>query len=150
MIGLQDGSGQWLLDKFSNLFNIVSKKNYMGMLNNATGAEFDLSSPHWVNRHIRKGHGVLGTLYPEGGFYPGTPGVWEGDSPSFLYMVCAVKGISDLEKPHQESWGGKFIRPNPAKNHWFDDPSRTKAVSKWRPQVQEDFALQADWMISKK
>lgn len=147
MIGLQDGSGQWILDTFPSLFVIVSEKNYMGMFNNAPGADQQLSDLDWVNRNIRKGHGMLGALYPESGFYPETPGVWEGDSPSFLHLVSAVYGMNDPEKPHQEGWGGKFICPDKSKNHWFDDPAGTQAVSKWRRQVQEDFARRADWML---
>lgn len=147
LIGLQDGSGQWLLDTFPKMFVILSKGNYMGMFNNAPGAAQQLSDLNWVNRNIRKGHGLLGALYPESGFYPETPGVWEGDSPSFLYLVSAVRGLNNPEKPDQESWGGKFVRPDKSKNHWFDDPAGTQTVSKWRNQVQEDFSLRADWML---
>ena len=147
IIGLQDGSGQWLLDTFPELFIIMSAGNYMGMFNNAPCADITLSDLDWVNRNIRKGHGLLGVIYPESGFYPETPGVWEGDSPSFLYLVSAVKGINDPEKPDQESWGGKFIQPETTKNHWFDDPAGSQTVSKWRKQVQEDFAFRAKWML---
>ena len=147
LIGLQDGSGQWLLDTFPELFVIVSQKNYMGMFNNSPGAEIKLSDLDWINRNIRKGHGLLGAFYPESGFFPETPGVWEGDSPSFLYLVSAVRGLNDPEKPDQESWGGKFICPDKSKNHWFDDPTGTQTVSKWRTQVQGDFALRAKWML---
>lgn len=147
MIGLQDGSGQWMLDTFPELFIILSKGNYMGMFNNAPGADKGLSDLNWVNLHIRKGHGLLGAIYPESGFYPETPGVWEGDSPSFLYLVSAVRGVNNPENPEEESWGGQFIRPNAAKNHWFDAPIGVQGVTKWRKQVQEDFALRAEWML---
>lgn len=147
LIGLQDGSGQWLLDTFPDLFTIVSRKNYMGMFNTAPGADRTLSDLAWVNRYVRHGHGLLGTFYPESGFYPETPGVWEGDSPSFLYLASAAQGLNDPEKPDQESWGGQFVRPDPAKNHWFDAPAGTQAVSKWRGPVQEDFARRANWML---
>lgn len=147
MIGLQDGSGQWMLDTFPELFIIMSAGNYMGMFNNAPGADITLSNLDWINRNIRKGHGLLGIIYPESGFYPETPGVWEGDSPSFLYLVSAFKGINDSERPDQESWGGKFIQPEATKNHWFDDPAGSQTVSKWRKQVQEDFAFRANWML---
>ncbi len=147
MIGLQDGSGQWMLDTFPELFIIMSAGNYMGMFNNAPGADITLSDLDWINRNIRKGHGLLGIIYPESGFYPETPGVWEGDSPSFLYLVSAFKGINDSERPDQESWGGKFIQPEATKNHWFDDPAGSQTVSKWRKQVQEDFAFRANWML---
>ena len=147
LIGLQDGSGQWLLDTFPDLFTIVSKKNYMGMFNNAPGADLKLSNLDWVNRNIRKGHGMLGAFYPESGFYPETPGIWEGDSPSFLYLVSSVRKLNNPENPDQESWGGKFIRLDTSKNHWFDDPAGTQTVSKWRDEVQKDFATRANWML---
>ena len=54
------------------------------MFNNSPGADIKLSELDWENRNIRKGHGLLGSLYPESGFYPETPGVWEGDSLSLL------------------------------------------------------------------
>jgi hypothetical protein len=147
MIGFQDGSAKWLLDTFPNLFVIVSEKNYMGMFNNASGSNHSLSDLHWINKHIRKGHGLLGALYPESGFYPETPGVWEGDSPSFLYLASAVRGLNDPENPNQESWGGKFTQPDLTKNHWYDHPDGSITVSKWRSAVQDDFANRADWML---
>ncbi len=146
LIGLQDGSGQWLLDTFPDIFLILSKGNYMGMFNNAKGADIKLSDLNWINQNIRKAHGLLGAMYPESGFYPETPGVWEGDSPSFLHLVSAMRGLNNAEKPDQESWGGKFVRPDKKKNHWFDDPAGAEAVFKWRKQVQEDFAMRSDWM----
>ena len=63
------------------------------------GADPSVADLKWVNQHIRRGHGLLGMAYPESGFYPDTPGVWEGDSPSYLYLVSAALGISDAEKP---------------------------------------------------
>lgn len=147
LIGLQDGSGQWMQDRYPDLFAIVSQQNYMGMFNNALGADQSLADLNWINRHIRKGHGLLGAVYPESGFYPEHPGVWEGDSPSFLYLVSDALGISDAEKPWQDSWGGKFFQPDKAKNHWFDAPGGGMHVYKWRKAVQDDFAKRADWML---
>lgn len=147
MIGLQDGSGQWMMDTFPELFIILSKGNYMGMFNNAPGADSSLSDLNWTNRHIRKGHGLLGAIYPESGFYPETPGVWEGDSPSFLYLISAVRGLNNPEHPEQESWGGQFIPANTSKKHWVDAPAGVQTVTKWRKQVQEDFAMRAKWML---
>ena len=147
MIGLQDGSGKWMLDRYSNLFVIVSQRNYMGMFNNSDEKTQSLADLKWINQHIRKGHGLLGIAYPESGFYPEHPGVWEGDSPSFLYLVSHALGISDAEKPWKDSWGGKFVQPNKSKNHWYDDPEGPKAVYKWRKDVQNDFAKRATWML---
>ncbi len=147
MIDFQDGSGQWLLDKFPQLFVIVSRNNFKGMFNNAPGAEIQLSNLDWVNRNIRKGHGFLGTFYPESGFFPETPGVWEGDSPSFLHLVSGLRGLNDPEQPDQGGWGGQFIRVSPDKNHWMDDPKGGITVWKWRSEVQKEFEERADWML---
>ena len=147
MIGLgnkpgQDGSGQWMLDNFPNLFVIVSQKTYGGMF----AQESPIGNLQWLDANIRKGHGPLGAVYPQSGFNPNSPGQQEGDTPSFLYLASAVRGMNDPEKPDQESWGGQYQQRDPSKNHWFDGPGAT-SVSKWLPEIQKDFATRADWML---
>lgn len=147
MIGLgdrpgQDGSGQWMLDHFPDLFVIVAQRTYRGMFAQNT----PIGDLRWLNENIRSGHGPLGAAYPRSGFDPGHPGMQEGDTPSFLYLVSAVRGMNDPDRPHEESWGGQFARRDAGKNHWFDGPG-AQSVSKWLPDVQEDFALRADWML---
>ena len=70
----------------------------------------------------------------------------EGDTPSFLYLVSAVQGMNDPEKPYQESWGGQYKQRDSTKNHWYDGPGEM-SVSKWLPEIQEDFAMRANWML---
>lgn len=147
MIGLgdktgQDGSGQWMLDNFPNLFVIVSQKTYSGMF----AQKSPIGNLEWLNANIREGHGPLGAAYPQSGFYPDNPGMQEGDTPSFLYLVSAVRGMNDPEKPNQESWGGQYEQRDPCRNHWYDGPGAT-SVSKWLPEIQQDFAARADWML---
>lgn len=146
LIGLQDGTGQWLIDDFPDLFVILSIVNYKGMFYNAAGSDTTLADLEWLNRHVRKGHGILGALYPETGWDSESPGVIEGDSPSFLYLVSSVRGLNDPEKPDQPGWGGCFVRVDPDRNHWIDDPAGPECVWRWRTDVQADFALRADWM----
>lgn len=141
MIGKQDGSAQWLLDNFPNLFIICSETTYLGMF----AQNSRLGDLEWINAHIRKGHGPLGAVYPESGYDPENPGQKEGDSPSFLYLVSAVRGLNNPEEPNQESWGGQFVRKD-STNHWIDGPG-PKSVSRWRSIVQKDFARRADWML---
>ena len=145
-IAKQDGSTQWLLDSFPGLFVILSERNYMGMFWNMHGSDPKLADLAWVNEHIRKGHGPLGAIYPESGANPRTPGVIEGDSPSFLHLAGAVHGRNDPERPDQAGWGGRFVRPDSSRNHWFDDPAGGETVWRWRAEVQEDFARRADRM----
>lgn len=147
LIVSQDSTTPWLLDSFPKLFVILSEKNYMGMFWNMRDADPKLADLAWINTHLRQGHGPLGAAYPSSGWDPKYPGVQEGDSPSFLHLVSAVRGMNDPEKPDQPSWGGQFVRPDPAKNHWFDAPPGTQTVSRWRAQVQEDFARRANWMV---
>ena len=147
MIGKQDVTAQWLLDNFPSLFVILSEKNYEGMFWNASGSDTTLANLTWIDKHIRKGHGPLGAVYPKSGYDPAYPGQKEGDSPSFLFLVSAVRGLNNPEKPNQPSWGGQFVRPDSTKNHWFDDPAGPETVFRWRPQVQADFARRANWML---
>jgi len=143
LIGHQDGSAQWLLDNFPQLFIIDSQNTHFGMF----AQNSELGDLDWLNENIRKGHGPLGAIYPKSGYDPENPGQQEGDSPSFLYLVSAVRGLNNPEKPNQESWGGQFVRKD-STTHWVDGPG-PKSVSKWRSEVQKDFAKHADWMLPK-
>ncbi|MEQ8413725.1 MAG: DUF1593 domain-containing protein [Imperialibacter sp.] len=147
MIGLgsktgQDGSGQWLLDNFPDLFIIVSQKTYGGMFAQKTS----LGNLEWLNENVREGHGPLGAIYPRSGFNPEPAGMQEGDTPTFLYLASAVMGMNDPEKPNQESWGGQYVQPDARKKHWYDGPGAI-SVSKWLADIQADFAKRADWML---
>jgi hypothetical protein len=146
LIARQDVTTQWLLDSLPQLFVILSTRNYQGMFWNAPGSEPRLADIGWLDANVRRGHGPLGAAYPRSGWDPASPGVQEGDTPSFLHLVSALRGINDAEKPDQAGWGGTFVRPDPSRNHWFDDPAGTQTVSRWRSDVQAEFALRAEWM----
>jgi hypothetical protein len=143
----QDYTADWLLDNFPGLFLILSERNYTGMFWNAAGAWEELGDSAWVDRHLRIGRGPLGAAYPASGWDPSVPGVWEGDTPSFLHVLGALRGVNDPERPDQGGWGGKFVQPDPGRNHWFDDPTGPSAVYRWRVAVQEDFAERTGWML---
>jgi hypothetical protein len=147
MIGLgdnsgQDGSGQWLLDTFPNLFMIVSQKTYGGMFSQKS----PLGNLEWLNANIREGHGPLGAIYPRSGYNIDSPGMQEGDTPTFLHLISALRGLNDPEKPEQEGWGGQYVQRDPAKLHWYDGPG-AESVRKWLPDFQADFAKRADRML---
>jgi hypothetical protein len=146
LIAKQDGTAQWLLDSFPSLFIILSQTNYMGMFWNMKGSDPALADLAWINANIREGHGPLGAAYPKSGFNPAHPGQQEGDTPSFLHLVSGLRGVNDPEKPDQGGWGGRFVRPDSSRNHWFDDPAGPQTVFKWRMEVQAEFARRADWM----
>lgn len=138
LIALQDGSGQWILDTFPKLFVIAARSTWMGM--------FGSSDLAWVNSNVRTGHGPLGAIYPTVAM--GTkPGVKEGDSPSFLLLVSAARGLNDPEQPDQPSWGGQFVRIDPDKNHWADRPEGGRSIQRWSRSFDNDFAARMDWCV---
>ena len=147
LIGKQDGTAQWLLDSFPKLFLICSDRNYMGMFWNARNSDAKLADLAWIDANIRKGHGPLCAAYPPSGVNPKTPGQQEGDTPSFLHLVSAMRGLNDPEKPDQGGWGGRFIRRDATRNHWFDDPAGPETVWRCGADVQQDFARRANWML---
>jgi PKD repeat protein len=140
-IAHQDDTIDWLLENFPDLFIIYSKTTYQGMF----GGSDPMSDLAWVNTNIRQNHGPLGAVYPPAGM--GCSGVCEGDSPSFLHLVSAVRGLNNPKDPTQESWGGQFKRVGTT-HHYVDGPGRS-SISKWRPQYQAEFALRADWMTDR-
>lgn len=146
-IGRQDNTADWMLDNFPDLFIITSENNYKGMAWDAPGSDHSLSDLKWANENLREGHGPLGAIYPRSGWNAKTPGVWEGDTPSYLHLISAVRGVNDPDKPDQGGWGGKFIQPDSTKNHWWDDPMGPKAVYQWRADVQAELKQRADWML---
>lgn len=140
-IATQDGTITWLREQFPHLFIIHSEKTYFGMF----GANDLASDLTWVNNHIRFMHGPLCSIYPEEGI--GCTGVCEGDSPSFLWLLSANRGLNDPDDPTQESWGGQFQRVA-STNHFVDGPGPI-SISKWRNEYQVDFAKRADWCVDK-
>ena len=146
-IAKQDGSTQWLLDSFPGLFVILSETELHGHVLEHARFRPEARGPGLGRTSTSaRGTGRSGPIYPESGANPRTPGVIEGDSPSFLHLAGAVRGLNDPEQPDQAGWGGRFVRPDPSRNHWFDDPAGGETVWRWRAEVQQDFARRADWM----
>ncbi len=147
MIVKQDYTADWLLYNFPELFIILSEHNYMCMFWDSEGSNHDIANLEWVNKNIRQNHGPLGAAYPRSGWDPAVPGVWEGDTPSYLHLISSLRGVNDPEKPDQNGWGGKFIQPDLVRNHWFDDPAGKETVFKWRVDFQKEFMERADRML---
>lgn len=147
LICRQDNTADWLLDNFPSLLIILSERNYKGMFWNSEGADPTLADLAWINANLRQDHGPLGAAYPQSGWDHEVPGVWEGDTPSYLHLVSAVRGVNDPEQPDQGGWGGQFVCPDPEKRHWFDDPLGPQAVYQWRAAVQQELQERADWML---
>ena len=135
LIACQDASHEWLMTEFPDLFIIESRKTYQGM--------FRSDGHAWVEENIIKNHGPLGAIYPPKAV--AGPGVIEGDTPSFLYLVSANRGINDPEDPTQPSWGGHY-KHRPNTNHYVDGPGPS-SISQWRNDYQKEFRERADWML---
>lgn len=127
-IAQQDQTIDWLMDNFPELFVIYSKITYLGIAQN---------NASWVQENVIENHGPLGEAYPNRGM--ASDGITEGDSPSFLYLVSAVKGLSDAEDPTGESWGGTYERVENT-NHYVDTAQGPWTISKWNPDITKDFA----------
>lgn len=138
-VATQDGTIDWLREQFPKLFIIHSEKTYFGMF----GGSDPISNLDWVNKHVRHNHGPLCDLYPHEGV--GCTGVCEGDSPAFLWLVSANRGLNDPEDPTQESWGGQFKKIKDT-NHFVDGIGPT-SISKWRKDFQREFAERAEWCV---
>lgn len=137
LIACQDATHKWLMQEFPDLFIIESIKTYKGMF----GGNDPGSDLAWINENIRFDHGPLCDIYPHEGM--GCTGVCEGDSPAFLYLVSANRGINDPEDPTQESWGGQYVRIENT-SHFTDGPG-VSSISKWRDDFQKEFKERADW-----
>ncbi len=139
LIAYQDATHGWLMNEFPDLFIIESRKTYQGMF----GGHDPISNLAWVNENIRNNHGPLCDVYPHEGM--GCTGICEGDSPTFLYLVSANRGINNPEDPTQSSWGGQYVRDG-STNHYVDGPSGS-SISRWRKDYQKEFQERADWCI---
>jgi hypothetical protein len=139
-IATQDGTIGWLRENFPHLFIIHSEKTYFGMF----GGDDPISDLAWVNKHVRHDHGPLCDVYPHEGI--GCTGVCEGDSPAFLWLVSANRGLNNPDDPTQESWGGQFKKDG-NNNHYIDGLG-APSISKWRKDFQKEFAERADWCVS--
>ena len=116
------------------------------------------SNQTFVERNIL-GHGSThgsmfkekcGDVFPKAHMQKG----WlkEGDSPSLLYLLSPVLGgVGNIDDPTQESWGGRFRKPEPEKfaNYYCDldaDAETCRAtISKWRVQFLSDWKKRWDW-----
>ena len=135
LIACQDASHEWLMGNFPSLFIIESRKTYYGM--------FGVDDRSWVETNIINNHGPLGAIYPPKAI--AGPGVIEGDSPSFLYLVSANRRINNPEDPTQPSWGGQYIRVD-STNHYIDGIGQS-TITNWSDDFQTEFQERADWML---
>lgn len=135
LIACQDATHEWLMNEFPDLFIIESKKTYQGM--------FGSDSRAWAEENIINNHGPLCAIYPPKAV--AGQGVIEGDSPAFLYLVSANRGINDPEDPTQPSWGGQYVRQGATKH--YVDGLGAESIRKWRADFQAEFKERANWTL---
>lgn len=139
-VAKQDDTIDWLMNTFPDLFIIYSKTTYTGIFG---GPNDLLGNKEWIVKNIQQNHGPLGAVYPLSAM--SINGLKEGDSPSFMYLVCAMLKQTNPEDPSQENWGGQFVRLENT-NHWVDGVGAS-SISKWKTEYQADFAKRANWML---
>lgn len=106
----QDDAGAWIAKNYPEIFLIRNVQAYKGMSfrfsSNAwahtRGGNESVVTRDWVRSNIQENHGPLGRLYPD------ALHIWEGDSPTYLYLL--PNGLNNPEEQWQGSWGGRFTR----------------------------------------
>ncbi|KAL5591068.1 hypothetical protein FOBRF1_014625 [Fusarium oxysporum] len=163
----QDDSSAWIRTQFSDLFYIssihawnqyglatwagISGENHYGF--DEGGPDSTKISKTWVKDNIQIG--PLGSTYPDPEF------VFEGDTPTFLYLI--QNGLGSRENPNFGSWGGRYAKTDPSNriNHYGDVADRVKGLDgkmyksnqatiwRWRDAFQNDFAARIQWSMTK-
>ena len=166
----QDDSGAWIANQFPEIFYIRAGDQFMAFSYRKDWAgqpsqDGDLSvvNASWYAKHVQS-HGIYGRQYPNAVY------MFEGDTPSFLYLVR--NGLSDPEYPHFGSWGGRFTatkvspvdRYMDKKEKYLPAPMYNNAADRyvfrgkvfnnvytplwrWRHETQNDFAARMDWSM---
>lgn len=152
----QDATGPWIRSSFPELFYVLNHSRegnkmlscYRGMF---LGGDESLTSRIWVNKHVSRGHGPLGALYPRSTWTGPNPHgcLKEGDTPSWFYFFD--NGLQVPEHPEYGGWGGRF-EPN---GHFYQDAMDTvdgntsgpATVWRWRPAFQREFQARMDWCV---
>ncbi|KAM5346169.1 hypothetical protein ACJ41O_009174 [Fusarium nematophilum] len=162
----QDDTSAWIRTEFPDLFYISSIHawNQYGLatwagISGEAHYGFDQGGPdgttiskEWVKKNIQIG--PLGSTYPDPEF------VFEGDTPTFLYLV--QNGLGSREHPHFGSWGGRYAKTDPADHvsHYGDSADRVEGsdgriyksnhatIWRWREAFQQDFAARIQWSLT--
>jgi len=174
----QDNGSAWIAHNYPELKFIRAQKSWRGMsklesspgsFTESHGGNEEVVSPQWVDTHIQNNHGPAGSNYPD------TKHFYETDSPSFLYLLSATKGLNDPEEQWQGSWGGTFKKtksknPFSILGNWvweqsyldfymYIEDSKTWTygstqynniycpIFRWREDFQNDFRARMDWGV---
>ncbi|HPE74666.1 MAG TPA: DUF1593 domain-containing protein [Draconibacterium sp.] len=155
-IGDQDKHRDWILNNFKDIqyiadgfvftgnFGIREISALRGMY--MTG-DHSMQNGKWVEKNVHN-HGALSNCYPLNG--AGTDGLKEGDSPSFLGLIC--NGLNFPDKPEWGGWGGRYrlLKKNlfiDAQDFLDGTLNERHTVARWRPAFQRDFMSRLDWCV---
>lgn len=144
-IDFQDEAGDWLVKNMPEVR--VIRCNAFHMTWNYHTLDNPLRhNPHqnfmsskWLRENVKHGHGPLGSWYPQ-------DNVSEGDTPAYLNFVD--NGLKAYENYGLGGWGGRYHSIDG--NYWADAPddnNTNKALWRWIPDVQNDFAARVDWTV---
>jgi len=172
----QDDSGAWIANTFPDIFYLRSGNQFRAFAERISGdwdgdpcQDGDLSVVNisWFRNNVQNNHGEFGEMYPTALY------MYEGDSPSFLYLI--KNGLNDPEYPYYGSWGGRFKKiRDPKPDRYSDDYEDTEYLPayvhnnatdtyvfkgktyktiytplwRWRYEYQNDFAARMDWTIA--
>ncbi len=141
-----DTCGPWIREHYPDVFYITNYHAYRGMYR---GGDVSLVSSEWVNTYIRCKDNPLGMLYPD--YDGGDPwgqvrGIKEGDTPSFLSLLPGSP--YGPETPEKGGWGGQFRCVGGVHYNDLSMPDAAATVSRWRADVQTDFARRLQWCLT--
>jgi hypothetical protein len=166
----QDNAGGWIAKTFPDIFYIRSSVQFLGFTQGhvpkSQGGNLSVANDDWFNANIM-GYGPLGSLYPK------KKAMYEGDTPSFLYLH--KNGLSDPECVYHGGWGGRFRKDkvknaieyshtrvdesayydfyiyNDALDSWSYQGAEYNDVYcplfRWREEYQNDFLSRLRWTI---
>ena len=112
----QDDAGAWMCHEFPEIFYIRSQTQVFGLYGGGDGFAGGPQVCHpsqeaWANENIRRGHGILGAMYPQRlmkdynmhvKYFP----LDGGGTTTWLGHVN--KGLYDPTQPSWGGWGGRF------------------------------------------
>jgi hypothetical protein len=108
-IALQDDGSAYISHQFPQTILMTSRVAWRGISHSrpgwsdspeSWGGNNDVFNSEWCSANVQQGHGALGEMYPD------VMWRWEGDSPSFLYLV--PNGLNFPDHKTYGGWGGRF------------------------------------------
>jgi hypothetical protein len=108
-IAIQDDGSSYIAHEFPKAKLLTSKVMWRGISHSTTmnpidpeswGGNNDVFNEEWCDQNVRKDHGPLGKMYRYAQWR------WEGDTPSFLYLL--PNGLNFPENQTYGGWGGRF------------------------------------------